>query len=132
PSSFGQLLFSQPDAAAAVALLGITGGVTPGSLTFDDIAGTISLSQFPPGSVATVDTIGQDALYFFTDSTGLPSLASALDTAAFLSGSLTFSDLSGTIALSQFPDGSVAALDSIDEDALYFFDDTLFLPRLIS
>lgn len=130
PSAFGQLLFAEPDAASARDLLGIAEVV--GAITFADIGGTLSIDQLPPGSLATVDDIGEDALYFFTESTGLPSLISATGAVGFISGIIGFSDLFGTISLDQFPPGSVANLDSIDEDGFYFFDNTLFVPKLLS
>src|SRR5882724_5591239 len=104
---------------------------TPGSVSFEDISGTLDISQLPAGSVATVDTIGEDAVYFFTDSTSLPSLKGAVDIVAFLSGVINFTDLAGTLAIEQLPAGSVASLDSIDEDGFYFFDNDTFLPLLI-
>jgi len=105
--------------------------VTDLGLTFADISGTISLDQLPPGSLATVNSIGENALYFYTDATALPSLVSADEVASFLSLHLSFTDLSGTIGIDQFPPGSVASLDSIDEDGFYFFDNTLFVPKLL-
>jgi len=105
--------------------------VPSGSISFDDISGTINTSQLPPGSVVTVDSIGEDALYFFTESTRLPSLKGAVDIVTFLSGFIDFTNISGTIAIEQFPPGTVASLDSIDEDGFYFFDNDTFLPLLI-
>lgn len=101
------------------------------SLSFGDISGTIAVEQLPAGSVATLDTIGEDALYFFNELTSLPELIGAADAATFIGLPLSFGDITDTISLDQFPPGTVTTLESIDEDALYFFDDALFLPKLV-
>lgn len=128
PSAFGQLLFSEPDAAAVIALLGLNPG--SGLLTFADIGGTIAFDQFPPGSVVEVDSIDADALYFYDNTDGSPRLIGASDAATFLN--LNFDNIGGNLSIEQLPFGTVVSLDSIDEDAFYFFNNTSFEPELLS
>lgn len=109
----------------------VESGSNPGTISFDDITGVISVDQLPPGGVATVDSIGEDALYFFDEDTSTPFLISSLQTVEFISGVINFTDLGGVISVDQFPAGSVASIDSIDEDGFYFFDNDTFSPELI-
>lgn len=98
---------------------------------FTDLTGQLAVDQLPAGTVVTLDSIDASAFYFFDNDLFLPRLMGAAEAADFLSSSLDFADINGTLDLSQLPAGTAATVDSIGVDALFFYTDSTNTPSLL-